>query len=119
MFYTHRLISTAFSHGELITVYGLANMWGVYGALLVFFYLTLYHAKDAFSISLPIGDLNKTLLICGILVAPTFALATFGVTQTKLADYVECKSKREISTRFSSRTYAISVEVCESLDANQ
>ena len=116
LFLTYRQVSTAFSNQEIIEIDGLLNMWGSYGMLLIFFYLMLYHIKHSLLLSLPIGKPATLALIITIIVSPILAMGNYSLAKSNVANYVECKKERELSSRYSSRTYAVSQEVCESLD---
>lgn len=115
LFLTYRQVSTAFSDGNIIKVDGLLNMWGSYGMLLVFFYLMLYHIKHSLAPSLAIGKPETAILVIAIVVSPLFAMGTYSQAQANVANYVECKSERKLSSRYSSRTYAITEDLCQTL----
>ncbi|EKO3401455.1 hypothetical protein OI845_004388 [Vibrio fluvialis] len=42
-------------------------------------------------------------------------MATFSQSKANVANYVECKHERKVSSRYSSRTYAIDDEICATL----
>lgn len=109
-------ITSAFSSSNKIVVDGLLNIWASIAMLLMCSYLTIYTIKDAFSLSLPTGEAKRVLLVLGLVIAPLFAVTTYTKSQSNVASYVECKRERKLSSRYSSRTYAISQEVCESLE---
>ncbi|EEX41777.1 hypothetical protein VFA_001614 [Vibrio furnissii CIP 102972] len=54
-----------------------------------------------------------------VVIAPLLAIATFGQTKSNVSGYVECKHERKVSSRYSSRTYAINDEICASLKDNK
>ncbi len=108
-------VGILFYNDNVINVPGILNMWGGYGMVLICPYLVIYVINDEFNLSLPIGNMNNVGIILMIVIAPLFAIGTYSKTKANVADYVECQSERNISSRYSSRTYAINEELCLSL----
>ncbi|MCG3724783.1 hypothetical protein [Vibrio cincinnatiensis] len=111
----NNLIEAAFYHSNIIRVAGLLNMWGSYVMLLIFPYFTMYTIKEQFRLSLNIGEINKVGIVLVLIVAPLLAMGTYSKAQSNVESYVECKSERKISSRYSSRTYAVNEELCSAL----
>lgn len=108
-------IASAFSNDSKIVLDGLLNIWASFGMLLICPYLTIYVIKDEFTLRLPIGDANRVLVILGLVVAPLLAIGLYNQSHANVANYVECKSERKLSSRYSSRTYAITEDLCQTL----
>ncbi|WP_332405565.1 hypothetical protein [Vibrio metschnikovii] len=106
------LILSAFSHDDIIKVSGLLNMWGSFVMLLIFPYLVVYVIKDKYKLSINLGEINRVGLIIMIVISPVLAMITYTQSKSNVINYVECKDERKISSRYSSRTYAISSELC-------
>ncbi|HIH0873165.1 hypothetical protein Q5N41_07315 [Vibrio cholerae] len=113
------LIEAAFYHSNIIRVAGLLNMWGSYVMLLIFPYFTIYTIKERFELSLNIGEINKVGIVLVLIVAPLLAMGTYSKAQSNVESYVECKSERKISSRYSSRTYAVNEELCLTLNQHE
>lgn len=103
---------SAFSENPVIKVDGILNMWASYGAFFIFSYLAAYYIKEKYELTWRIGEINRVLIFCSIIVAPLFAIGTYGQAKDNVSNYIECKSERKISSRYSSRTYAISANLC-------
>lgn len=112
-------IGSAFSTNSVIKVDGLLNIWASYSGLLICTYLTIYYLKDIFHLSINIGNVNKVGILMFVVIAPLLTIVTFGQTKSNVSSYVECKSERKISSRYSSRTYAVSAELCSALDQHK
>ncbi|MBF4323586.1 hypothetical protein EAY22_25735, partial [Vibrio anguillarum] len=69
--------------------------------------------KDEFNLSLPIGEINKVIIISVLVISPLFTVITYSKIHSNLENYVECSELRTLSSRYSSRTYAISPELCQ------
>ncbi|GLT20208.1 hypothetical protein GCM10007938_39910 [Vibrio zhanjiangensis] len=94
---------------------GIVNVLSGYGCLSIGLYLALFWLKDQFGFPLNIGKANK--VIAGLIVISLIlSVMTFSAINRQIDGYVECKDQRKLSSRYSSRTYAISQERCESLE---
>lgn len=111
-------ITSAFGSSQIITIDGLINIWASNAGLLVGAYMVAYSINSQFGLSLKLGEFNKVLILSCALIAPLLSIGTYTLSLDKVSNYVECKSERKLSTRFSSRTYAVSSEICESLNTN-
>ncbi|MFZ3433766.1 hypothetical protein [Vibrio harveyi] len=106
-------ILTAFIYNQpIIERDGIMNILSGYGCLLIGIYIAVYAAKEQFHFSLYIGEINKMI---GILffISLILSVITFSTINRQIDGYIECKNLREISTRYSSRTYAKSIELCQ------
>lgn len=97
---------------QVIEVSGILNVWAGFGCLLIGMYMVIWSVKEQFQLHLKIGNINTVLLVTSIIIAPLLAATTYGQIQANISGYVECKGKREVRSRYSSRTYAISEELC-------
>lgn len=105
-------VATAFSDASVIKIDGILNIWASFGMLFVFSYLGVYFINEKFSFHLPIGNLNKIGILIIIVIAPMLSTATYVQSNSNVSGYIECKNERKLSSRYSSRTYAISPELC-------
>lgn len=112
-------IGSAFSTNIVIKADGLLNIWASYSGLLICAYLSIYYLKDILQLSINIGNVNKVGILMFVVIAPLLAIATFGQTKSNVSGYVECKHERQVSSRYSSRTYAINDEICATLKDNK
>ena len=108
--------TSAFFSDDVVKIDGLLNIWAANASLLLGLYITIYSINEQFELSFRIGDINRVLILFCFLVAPLLAIGTYHLSLMNVINYVECKKERELSSRYSSRTYAVSQEVCESLD---
>ncbi|HDZ9267220.1 TPA: hypothetical protein RUZ06_003378, partial [Vibrio cholerae] len=115
-FLSKRQLDAAFSNADIIKVDGLLNMWASYGIFLLCCYLFIYYLSGIFKISFPVGEINKVIIVIAIVIAPLLAIGTSIKTKSNVAHYVECRDERTITSRFSSRTYALSSDLCSKLD---
>jgi hypothetical protein len=109
-------IASAFGSSQIIKIDGLINIWTSNAGLLVGAYMVAYSINSQFGLSLKLGEINKVLLLSCVLIAPLLSIGTYTLSLDNVSDYVECKNERRVSTRFSSRTYAVSTDICESLN---
>ncbi|WP_306331985.1 hypothetical protein [Vibrio injensis] len=106
---------SAFSNESIIKIDGILNIWASYSGALICFYLIVYSISDEFELKLPIGEINKVLIVSGVIVGPLLAIGNYSLTQANVKHYVECTDARKLSSRYSSRTYAISPEFCTTI----
>lgn len=109
-------LNSAFSSDQVIKVSGVLNMWADYGAAIIGAYLTLYFTKEQFELSLRIGDFNRVIVFVALLIAPALAVGTYSKAMSNVGNYVECKDERQVSSRYSSRTYALTDSQCQTVD---
>lgn len=101
---------------DYIVLSSVINIWAGIACLLWGGYGIIYYLNSMLPISLPLGNFNKVTIFQGLVLAPIVALCIHYQLSTIVSDYIECKDQREISSRYSSRTYAISLEACELLN---
>ncbi|EMI4513204.1 hypothetical protein V6560_000693 [Vibrio parahaemolyticus] len=108
-------IYSAFSDAQLVIERdGIMNIFAGYGCFFIGLYVVIYVAKEQFRLNFNVGEFNK---VVGGLVITSLILSVvnFAAINRQVEGYTECKNLREISSRYSSRTYAISPELCDSL----
>jgi hypothetical protein len=108
-------IEATFSHQNIITISGLLNVWANFCMLLVGCYLLVFYFKEISGLSFFIGEFNKVVIILTLIVSSVLAIGLYAKSKWNVKEYVECKGLREISTRYSSRTYTITQELCDEL----
>ena len=96
-----------------VEVSGVLNIWAGFSGVIASIYLIVYSVKNEFNLSLPIGEINKVIIISVLVISPLFTVITYSKIHSNLENYVECSELRTISSRYSSRTYAISSELCQ------
>ncbi len=109
-------ISVAFLKSSQVIIErdGIMNILSGYACFFVGIYITVYAVKEQFHLTINIGEINKA--IGGItILSLILSVITFSAINRQVDGYTECKNQREISSRYSSRTYAISPEACNSL----
>ncbi len=110
-------LTSAFSNDDIIKVDGVLNVWASHAMLLIFLYLIIYVIKDEFKLPFRIGEVNRVLIVVGLVVSPALAMITYGQSKENVAHYVECKSERQFSSRYSSRTYALNEQLCQEISS--
>ncbi|WP_157617652.1 hypothetical protein [Vibrio mexicanus] len=108
-------VVTAFSNEDIVKIDGLINIWASNAMLLIFPYLALYVVKEQFKLPLPIGEINKVGVVLLIIVAPLLSLGLYSQAKSNVTSYIECSEQRTFTSRYSSRTYAISEDMCLTL----
>ncbi len=96
-----------------VEVSGVLNVWAGFSGVIASMYLIVYSVKDEFNLSFPIGEINKVIIISVLVISPLFTVITYSKIHSNLENYVECSELRTLSSRYSSRTYAISSELCQ------
>ena len=98
---------------HVIEIPSVINIYSAYTVCLISIYIVLYTVKEQFKLNWKIGEINKTIFIIALLISPTLSIGTIIKANNIIHNYVECKDLREISSRYSSRTYAKSIELCQ------
>ncbi len=112
-------LASAFSESPIIKVDGILNMWASYGLCFIFSYLAIYYIKAKYELAWRIGEINRVLIFCSIVVAPLLAIGTYIQAKDNVSNYIECSELRKFSSRYSSRTYATSTELCQQLSQDK
>ncbi len=111
-------LSPLLEYRDHVSLPGLVNIWagiaclfwGGYGVLYYLLHNKLKPKKDQIFF-----NFNKMTIMIGLMLSPILSLFVHQEISLMVESYIECKDLRELSSRYSSRTYAISPEVCESL----
>ncbi len=110
-------IISAFSNEEIVKVAGVLNVWASYGLLLLCPYFLAHTVNNQFNLFLRLGNGNRIVLFIVLFIAPLLAIATYSQSKSNVTHYVECKSERQFSSRYSSRTYALNEQLCQELSS--
>lgn len=103
-------VSSLLSKKDYITIGGIINTWAIWGIFFLSIYaliLTLFNRIN--------NNTERIILAIALIISPIASLIYRFSTENLYKDYVECNELRETSSRYSSRTYAISPEVCSLL----
>lgn len=108
----NNIYTAILSSEKIIERSGIINIFSGYGCFFIGIYIVIYAAKEQFRLPFNIGEANK--VIGGLFVASlVLSVITFSSINRQIEGYVECKDLRQISSRYSSRTYAKSIELCQ------
>ncbi|MFC3023876.1 hypothetical protein ACFODT_08565 [Vibrio zhugei] len=106
------IVERAFDISDIVKVDGVLNIWGTYGLFLIGLYGLMYWLGQIIELPFPIGNFTKVIVVIGVILSPLLTVVTYAKVHTDIAGYVECSSLRKVSLHYSSRTYAISKELC-------
>ena len=100
-----------------VAVDGILNICSGFGIFFIGLYLMLYWLKKTFKLSINIGNANKIAIFLLLFISPLLTTITYQQIHTRLDkySYIECRHLREISTRYSSRTYTKTPGLCTKL----
>ncbi len=118
-YYSLDIAMTMFDASEIIKVDGVLNIAGVYGVFLLSIYLLIWWLNQLIAIPFPIGDINKVILVILLVITPILTIGTYTKIHKNIESYVECSELRKFSSRYSSRTYATSTELCQQLSQDK
>jgi hypothetical protein len=105
-------IEPIFSTQLYVKTSGVLNVWGGYGSFLLGGYGFFYHLNQLIKLPFPVGDFNRLILIIALIISPLLTIGTYEAVRSNISGYVECSNLRELSSRYSSRTYAKSESSC-------
>lgn len=104
---------------SVYVIYGILNYWAMFGAFLFSLIIIVYCLAEILKINLSSSFLNKGGIVSCIIIAPLLAFALKEMTLQRTSGYVECERLHKLSTRFSSKTYAIDKDMCMILEDNK
>lgn len=94
---------------------GILNIWASISVILIGTFFSIYYICLIVGYEIPGIRFNQIALVLVFILSPISSFIIKYAFEVKTVNYVECKELREISSRYSSRTYAISPEVCSLL----
>lgn len=98
---------------DIFVIDGILNVWGSISGVLIGSFFLLYYICQVLNYIITPNKLNKIALILIFIISPLMSLVIRQASNAKITNYEECKNLREISTRYSSKTYAKSMELCQ------
>lgn len=107
------IYETIFNPTDIMVVDGVLNIWGIYSMFLLGSYCFIYWLNQLITLPVPIGDWNKVALMLLIVITPLLTLGSYSKIQSNISGYVECKDERVFTSRYSSRTYAKDLSLCQ------
>lgn len=114
-YFSFEIAKTMFDTSEVIKVDGILNIAGMYGTFLTSVYLLIWWINQWVAMPFRIGDLNKVVITILLVITPLITVGTYAKIRSNIEFYVECKNERKISSRYSSRTYAVNEALCSDL----
>ncbi|WCH28246.1 hypothetical protein [Aeromonas salmonicida] len=103
---------------EVYVIDGILNHWAVFGGFILSSIIIVYCVVEILKNKSLVTFLRKGILVGCIVIAPLLAIALKEVTLQRTSGYVECEKLRKLSSRFSSKTYAIDNNMCMILEDN-
>ncbi len=104
---------------EVYVIDGILNYWAVFGGFILSSIIIVYCVVEILKNKPLVTFLRKGILVGCIVIAPLLAIALKEVTLQRTSGYVECEKLRKLSSRFSSKTYAIDSNMCMILEDNK
>lgn len=97
---------------EAVTVDGFLNVWASIFCAFLGVFVAYYFVMELMKSPITGKRFNVIGLSFATIVAPLLAFGIHSQSLSTVENYVECNDLRQISSRYSSRTYAISDAVC-------
>ncbi|MUJ21951.1 hypothetical protein [Aliivibrio fischeri] len=97
---------------KVVTIVGVLNLWGSVTCTFLGVYVAYYFIMELLKSPISHKQFNIIGVSLAIIIAPLLTLGVYSKSLSNVSSYVECDSLREVSSRYSSRTYAVSDEVC-------
>lgn len=101
---------------EVYVVVGIVNYWAVFAGLLSSLVIIGYCVTEIVKKKSPISFLSKGIIISCVIISPIVSFTLKEITSSRVNGYAECEDLSKLSTRFSSRTYAINSSTCLELE---
>lgn len=120
VFFGLDMLEQAFSEQrEVYVIDGILNYWAVFGGFILSSVIIVYCVVEILKNKSLVTFLRKGILVGCIVIAPLLAIALKEVTLQRTSGYVECEKLHKLSSRFSSKTYAIDNNICMILEDNK
>ncbi len=100
---------------DILVVDGMLNVWASISGVLIGLFFLLYYICQILDYEITDRKLNAISLMLIFIISPLISIAIRQASDNKVVNYVECKDLRELSSRYSSRTYAKTIDLCNDL----
>ncbi|MDM5088243.1 hypothetical protein OB947_04835 [Aeromonas bestiarum] len=107
------------AQSDVYVIYGILNYWAIFSAFLSSLIIIAYCLGEILKRNISSSFLNRGAIISCVIVAPLLAFALKEITFQRASGYVECDKLHKLSSRFSSKTYAIDNNMCMMLEDNK
>ncbi len=111
-YYSYGYYSLSMSINNVVKIDGVINIWGAYATFIVALFATINVVIERFSLTCLKVQGNVIAVVSILIISPFFTYITYKDIQFNIQGYVECKEHREFWSRYSSRTYAKTQELC-------
>lgn len=101
---------------EVYVVVGILNYWAVFAGLLSSLVIIGYCVIEIVKKKSPISFLSTGIIISCVIISPVVSFTLKEITSSRVNGYVECEGLSKLSTRFSSKTYAIDSSTCSEIE---
>lgn len=101
---------------DVYVIDGILNYWAIFAGFLSSLVIITYCMTEILKKRASTAFLNKGVIISCALISPIISFALKEVTLYRASDYVQCDRLSKISTRFSSKTYAVNNDICVRLE---
>ena len=113
--YSYRYFGLSIRVNDVVKVDGVMNIWGAYATFIIALFATINTATERFDLPCPRVQGNIMAVVIILMIAPILTYITHAEIEANIKNYVECKDQREFWSRYSSRTYAKTKELCLSI----
>ena len=104
------------SQRDVYVVDGILNYWAIFAGFLCSLVIISYCITEILKKRSSAAFLNKGIIISCALISPIISFTLKEITLYRASDYIQCERLSKISTRFSSKTYAVNNEICVRLE---
>lgn len=101
---------------EVYVIAGILNYWAVFAGLLSSLVIIGYCVTEIVKKKSPLSFLSKGIIISCVIISPVVSFTLKEITSSRVNGYVECEGLSKLSTRFSSKTYAIDSSTCSEIE---
>lgn len=117
VFFGWEIFEKAFGEQRQIYVIdGILNYWAIFASFLSCLVIICYCIAEVLKKNASTSFINKGIIISCILISPIMAFTFKEITLYRASDYVQCDNLSKISTRFSSKTYAVNINLCKQIE---
>lgn len=119
-FFGWDMLQQAFGeHREIYVIAGILNYWAVFSCLSSSLIIILYCSVEITTGKSLAAFLKKGILISCMLISPAISLSLKELTINKVNSYVLCNELSKVTSRFTSKTYAINNNICTTLESEK
>lgn len=102
---------------DVYVIVGILNYWAIFSCMASSLIIILYCSVEIVTGKSLSVFLKNGIIISCLLISPLISFSLKELTLHRINDYVQCDTLSKVTSRFTSKTYAVTTEQCRKIAA--